>query len=96
MADIVDDLADLHRQATHERSHYYVAETAERAIKEVERLRIGQAVIVKQIGFYKPETPDFEFVRVPLGILRRAVRCDPPPYPEDRPAYTEAVPNKEQ
>jgi hypothetical protein len=40
-------------------------------------------VIAKQVGFYKPETPDFEFVSVPLGILRRALRCDPPPYPED-------------
>jgi hypothetical protein len=50
---------------------------------EIERLRIGQAVIAKQVGYYKPDTPDFEFVRVPLGILRRALRCDPPPYPED-------------
>lgn len=39
MADIVDDLADLHRQATHEPSHYYAAKTAERAIREIERLR---------------------------------------------------------
>ena len=53
------------------------------AAAEIERLRIGQAVIAKQVGFYKPETPDFEFVRVPLGILRRALHCVPPPYPED-------------
>lgn len=39
MADIVFDLADLHRQATHERSHYYVAKTAERAIREISRMR---------------------------------------------------------
>lgn len=49
----------------------------------IERLRIGQAVIAKQVGYYKPETPDFEFVRVPLGILRRSLHCVPPPYPED-------------
>lgn len=54
-----------------------------RAADEIGRLQIGQAVIAKQVGYYKPETPDFEFVRVPLGILRRALRCDPPPYPEE-------------
>ena len=55
----------------------------ERQRQEIARLRIGQAVIAKQVGFYKPETPDFEFVSVPLGILRRALNCVPPPYPED-------------
>lgn len=50
---------------------------------EIERLHIGQAVIAKQVGFYKPDTPNFEFVKVPLGILRRALHCVPPPYPED-------------
>lgn len=48
MADIVDDLADLHRQATHEPSHYYAAKTAERAIREIERLR----AVLKGIGGY--------------------------------------------
>lgn len=60
-----------------------VQEECERFRAEIERLKIGQAVIAKQVGFYKPEKPDFEFVSVPLGILRRALRCDPPPYPED-------------
>ncbi|MDE2100305.1 MAG: hypothetical protein KGL39_23845 [Patescibacteria group bacterium] len=59
------------------------ADIGREAANEIERLSIGHAVIAKQVGFYKPETPDFEFVRVPLGILRRAFRCDPPPYPED-------------
>lgn len=58
-------------------------DNVERLLEEIERLKIGQAVIAKQVGFYKPETPDYEFVQVPLGILRRALRCDPPPYPED-------------
>lgn len=39
MADILDDLRDLHKQATTERSHYYVAKCALRAIEEIESLR---------------------------------------------------------
>jgi hypothetical protein len=39
MADILDDLKDLHKQATTERSHYYVAKCAQRAIEEIESLR---------------------------------------------------------
>ncbi len=50
---------------------------------EIERLKIGQAVIAEQVGYYKPETPDFEMVTVPLGILRRALHCFALPYPED-------------
>jgi predicted DNA-binding protein len=37
--DILDDLRDLHKQATTERSHYYVAKCCERAIAEIEDLR---------------------------------------------------------
>lgn len=39
MTDIVDDLKDLLKQATTERSHYYVAATCKRAIEEIESLR---------------------------------------------------------
>ena len=39
MADILDDLEDLHKQATTEHSHYYVASCCKRAIEEIERLR---------------------------------------------------------
>ena len=39
MPDIVEDLRDLHKQATTERSHYYVAKCCERAIDEIETLR---------------------------------------------------------
>jgi hypothetical protein len=39
MTDIVDDLKDLLKQATTERSHYYVAECCRRAIAEIESLR---------------------------------------------------------
>lgn len=37
--DIVDKLKDLLKQATAERSHYYVAGTCREAIAEIERLR---------------------------------------------------------
>ena len=39
MTDVLDDLRDLHKQATTERSHYYVAKTCLRAIEEIESLR---------------------------------------------------------
>lgn len=37
--DIIDKLRDLHKQATTERSHYYVASTCLEAIQEIESLR---------------------------------------------------------
>lgn len=37
--DIIDRLKDLYKQATTERSHYYVAKCCEDAIKEIEALR---------------------------------------------------------
>lgn len=39
MPDIREDLVDLHKQATTERSHYYVAKCCERAIHEIDKLR---------------------------------------------------------
>lgn len=39
MEDILDKLRDLHKQATTERSHYYVAACCGEAIGEIERLR---------------------------------------------------------
>lgn len=54
MADIVDDLKDLLKQATTERSHYYVADCCKRAIEEIESLRkswiqdVGR--LVQQVG----------------------------------------------
>ncbi len=38
MSEIADQLLDLHKQATTERSHFYVAKTCERAILEIKRL----------------------------------------------------------
>lgn len=37
--DIVDRLADLHKQAMVERSHYYVGKCVRDAIAEIQRLR---------------------------------------------------------
>lgn len=39
MTDVLDDLVDLHNQATTERSHYYVASRCRLAIDEIRRLR---------------------------------------------------------
>lgn len=39
MGDILDDLKDLQKQATTEKSYYYVAEVVERAIQEIETSR---------------------------------------------------------
>jgi hypothetical protein len=38
--DIVDKLVDLHKQATTERSHFYVASTVKEAIDEIIALRL--------------------------------------------------------
>jgi hypothetical protein len=35
---ILDDMRDLHRQATEERSHHYTGSLLQRAIDEIERL----------------------------------------------------------
>jgi hypothetical protein len=50
MADILEDLKDLHKQATVERSHYYVGSVVKRAIAEIEQLRAGapQTVSLKE------------------------------------------------
>ena len=37
--DILDELEDLLKQATTERSHYYVAKCCRKAIAEIKRLR---------------------------------------------------------
>jgi hypothetical protein len=37
--DILEKLRDLHKQATTERSHYYVAKCCDEAIEEIERQR---------------------------------------------------------
>ena len=39
MSDILDDLEDLYKQATTERSHHYVAACARQAILEIKKLR---------------------------------------------------------
>lgn len=39
MKDVLDELRDLHRQATEERSHHYTGAVILRSIGEIERLR---------------------------------------------------------
>lgn len=45
MTDILDELRDLHKQATEERSHYYTGMVIRRAIAEIEKYRTLQAMI---------------------------------------------------
>ena len=49
MKDILDDLRDLEKQATTERSHYYVRECCRRAIAEIESLRHQWAAGVSEV-----------------------------------------------
>jgi hypothetical protein len=53
MADILDDLRDLHKQATTEHSHYYTAKCVLRAIDEIERLRVEVAVTIRMAAAIK-------------------------------------------
>lgn len=41
MTDILERLIDLHKQATVERSHFYVAKCCQDAIQEIARLRLA-------------------------------------------------------
>lgn len=43
--DVVDRLVDLHKQATTERSHFYVAKTVKEAIDEIIALRLKVAAL---------------------------------------------------
>jgi hypothetical protein len=49
MPDILDDLRDLHEQATTDRSHYYTAGCVRRAIAEIERLQARCEVYKAQV-----------------------------------------------
>lgn len=46
---ILADLADLHKQATTERSHYYVAKVVQRSMKEITRQDAALAECHKEI-----------------------------------------------
>ncbi len=46
--DIIEKLQDLHKQATTEQSHYYVANTVIEAIQEIHKLRSALVTIAAQ------------------------------------------------
>ena len=46
MSDILDDLRDLHKQATRDRSHFYVGKCCKRAIAEIEAARNAMKAMV--------------------------------------------------
>lgn len=51
--DILDKLKDLHKQATTERSHFYVAKCCEEAIGEIAALRAGLAEAQRIAGQWR-------------------------------------------
>jgi hypothetical protein len=53
--DIVDKLRDLHKQATTERSHYYVAATSLEALHTIEHLRGCLRMIRNHWNEFGPE-----------------------------------------
>lgn len=58
MADILDDLIDLYKQATTERRHYYVAKTSERAVSEIKRLRAALKIL-EDLGLHGTSFPNY-------------------------------------
>lgn len=76
MTDILDDLRDLHKQATTERSHYYVAKCCERSIAEIERLRVALRCFagMPENGYAETSVADDSpvTIRCQLGDIRRA------------------------
>lgn len=49
MPDIMDDLRDLHRQATTENSHFYTAKVISAAMVEIVRLRSALKDVMTEI-----------------------------------------------
>lgn len=50
MSDILEDLVDLHKQATTERSHFYVASCCARAIAEIKAAPAAMKAMVSLSG----------------------------------------------
>ena len=49
MSDVVDKLIDLHKQATTERSHYYVASVVKEAMQEIITLRLKVGALQNEL-----------------------------------------------
>ena len=70
---IVDRLKDLHKQATTERSHYYVAATCKLAIAEIERRNWRPIETAPKAGvFIVARPPRCDGVR-PVALVYRNV-----------------------
>lgn len=52
--DVLDALRGLQEQATKERSHFYVRRTAERAVQEIEFLRMREATLLREVQMINP------------------------------------------
>jgi hypothetical protein len=83
--DILSDLADLHAQATRERSHYYVGRCVGDAIAEIRTLRADldkcKEIIVKITTWFLEETPKIKksslLLLLSLLLLSGCVDSDP-------------------
>jgi hypothetical protein len=59
---LIDDLKDLHKQATEERSHHYTGHLVLRAIAEIERLELENWQLKSSLGYAVPDhVPDGPF-----------------------------------
>lgn len=73
MTDVLDDLANLYKQATEERSHYYTGAVIQQAISEISRLREGIAIAATWTA--EPGTT-VEEIRAALEGKRLSVKND--------------------
>ncbi len=69
--EIVKALRDLHKQATEERSHYYVGKVVTLAADRIEHLEAQNAKLVEALYFiYGSTTPDASALR---SMARKAI-----------------------
>jgi len=71
MNDILEKLADLHHQATEEKSHYYVGACIREAMSEIMKLR---EKIVEEISMSVDKIPKYENAR--KGEECKCPHCD--------------------
>ena len=73
--DILDRIADLHRQATVERSHYYTGETLLLARDEIVRLRAREVTLPELLGFEAGRAHAVAWLRAWAAKLEAAPAC---------------------
>jgi hypothetical protein len=70
--DILDELRELHKQATTERSHYYAGKVVQRAIAEIEAMRgkwgSGKIARITIRNPHKRKDIEFEMNGTPITL----------------------------